>query len=177
MLEFLRRWLVGDMGIAGDFQYQSMHFYTILAVGAGCIMAYFAGVSRKLDQKQKRKILYMVAVFQLGFEIFWRLVFWLVRGDSLASWWPCYPCNVGGILLPIIALTDWEKGKKMFYLFGFVGGVVTFAAPDDIFCRDVMVFPILKSVLQHTGLLLIPILEYAMDTFRPTLKHMSWVTV
>ena len=65
----------------------------------------------------------------------------------------------------------------MFYLFGFVGGIITFAVPDGIFCRDVMVFPILKSVLQHTGILLIPILEYAMDTYRPTLRHMSWVLV
>lgn len=63
----------------------------------------------------------------------------------------------------------------MFYLFGFVGGVLTFAIPDGIFCRDVMSFPILKSVLQHTGLLLIPMLEYGMGKFRPTLRHMPWV--
>ena len=177
MWDILRRWLIGDMGNSGDFQYQSMHLYTIVVVVAVCIIAYLAAANQKLDQKQKRTILYVVAVFQLGFEIFWRLMFWLVRGDSLLSWWPCYPCNVGGILLPIIALTNWEKGKKMFYLFGFVGGIITFAVPDGIFCRDVMVFPILKSVLQHTGILLIPILEYAMDTYRPTLRHMSWVMV
>jgi hypothetical protein len=38
-----------------------------------------------------------------------------------------------------------------------------------------MVFPILKSVLQHTGILLIPIMEYALNSYRPTLRHMPWV--
>ena len=63
----------------------------------------------------------------------------------------------------------------MFYLFGFVGGVLTFAISDGIFSSDVLVFPILKSILQHTGLLLIPMLELVGGTWRPTLKHMGWV--
>lgn len=86
-----------------------------------------------------------------------------------------YPCNLGGILLPIIALVNWQTGKKMFYLFGFVGGVLTFAIADGIFSSDVLVFPIVKSILQHTGLLLIPMLEYVSGTYRPSLKHLGWV--
>jgi uncharacterized membrane protein YwaF len=78
-------------------------------------------------------------------------------------------------LLPIIALANHKRGKQMFYLFGFVGGVLTFAMPDGIFCNDTYVFPILKSVLQHTGLLLIPIVEYVSGSFRPTLKDLGWV--
>ena len=177
MWDILRRWLIGDLGNPGVFEYQAMHLYTVLAVAAVCILAGIVGFSRRMEAGKKRKLLYAVSWFQIGFEIFWRVIFLLLRGDSILSWWPCYPCNVGGILLPIIALTNWEKGKKMFYLFGFVGGIITFAIPDGIFCRDVMVFPILKSVLQHTGILLIPVLEYAIGTYRPTLKHMSWVTV
>jgi len=39
----------------------------------------------------------------------------------------------------------------------------------------VMVFPIVKSILQHTGLLLIPVLEWIWNRYRPTLKDMGWV--
>ena len=43
-------------------------------------------------------------------------------------------------------------------------------------CSDVLSFPILKSILQHTGLLLIPALELIGGTYRPSLKDMGWVT-
>jgi hypothetical protein len=82
---------------------------------------------------------------------------------------------LGGILIPIIGLLNWEKGKKLFYLFGFLGGVITFAMPEGIFCRDVLSFPILKSILQHTGLLLIPGLEFAAGRWRPAMKDLGWV--
>jgi uncharacterized membrane protein YwaF len=175
MWEVVRRWLIGDMGAQGEFQYQAIHIYTVLVVAAVCLVAFILGYSKKMNMKYKHRLLAGIAVFQLAFEIFWRLIYVTVKGDSILCWWPLFPCNLGGILLPIIALCNWEKGKKMFYLFGFVGGVLTFAIPDGIFCRDVMCFPILKSVLQHTGILLIPILEYSMGTFRPSLKHVGWV--
>ncbi len=177
MWETLRRWLIGDMGAVGEFQYQSIHIYTVLAVAAACLLVVWLGCSRKLDAAKKRRCLVGISIFQLAFEVFWRVIYVTVKGDTLLCWWPAYPCNVGGILIPIIALCNWERGKKMFYLFGFVGGILTFAIPEGIFCRDVMSFPILKSVLQHTGLLLIPILEYTMGSFRPNLRHMGWVIV
>lgn len=175
MGDLLYRWFIGDLGAEGDFQYRAIHIYTIFAVMAVCLVAAIISGSKNVDIRHKRRLLSGIAVFQLAFEVFWRIIYITVKGDTLLGWWPAYPCNVGGILLPIIALCNWEKGKKMFYLFGFVGGVLTFAIPDGIFCRDVMSFPILKSVLQHTGLLLIPIIEYGMGKFRPTLRHMPWV--
>lgn len=174
MWDLVRRWLIGDMGIQGEYQYQAIHLYSALAVAAACVIVALVGCSRKVETKKKQQLLRLIAVFQLAFEVFWRAIYVTVKGDSILCWWPLYPCNLAGILLPILALCNWETGKKMFYLFGFVGGVLTFAIPDGIFCRDVMSFPILKSVLQHTGILLIPILEYSMGSFRPTLKHMGW---
>lgn len=175
MWETIRRWLIGDMGVQGEFQYQAIHLYSVLAVAAACLIVALVGRSRKVDVKGKQQLLRGIAIFQLAFEMAWRLIYLTVKEDSILCWWPLYPCNLGGILLPIIALCNWERGKKMFYLFGFVGGVLTFAIPNGIFCRDVMSFPILKSVLQHTGILMIPILEYCMGSFRPTLRHMGWV--
>ena len=175
MWELLRRWLIGDMGAQGEFQYQAIHLYSVLAVAVVCVLVALVGGSKKVSAANKQRLLVCINIFQLAFELAWRLIYVTVKGDNILCWWPLYPCNLGGILLPIIALCKWETGKKMFYLFGFVGGVLTFVIPDGIFCRDVMSFPILKSVLQHTGILMIPILEYAMGSFRPTLRHMGWV--
>lgn len=38
-------------------------------------------------------------------------------------------------------------------------------------------FPILKSILQHTGILLIPLFEFGSGSYRPSVKHMGWVFV
>lgn len=169
------RWLIGDMGVPGDYQYQAMHGYTVIVVGMFFVAAVILAASKKLTAQQKRGWLVGISVFQLVFEIGWRLIFLLVRGDELRSWWPCYPCNLGGVLVPIIALCNWKTGKKLFYLFGFFGGVLTFAIPDGIFSTSVMVFPIVKSILQHTGLLLIPAFEYLSGTFRPSLRSYGWL--
>ena len=175
MWELLRRWLIGDMGAQGEFQYQAIHLYSVLAVAVVCVLVALVGGSKKVSAANKQRLLVCINIFQLAFELAWRLIYVTVKGDNILCWWPLYPCNLGGILLPIIALCKWETGKKMFYLFGFVGGVLTFAIPDGIFSTDVLVFPVLKSILQHTGLLLIPALEYADGTYRPSLKDLGWV--
>lgn len=171
-----RRWLIGDMGTPGDYMYQSIHLYsTAVVVGVFLAVIIVAAVNRKHPQRN-RKLLVGVSIFQLTFEIAWRLIYLFVKKDSILCWWPMYPCNLGGILIPLFALLNWKRGKKMFYLFGFIGGVLTFAMPDGIFSSNVMVFPIVKSILQHTGLLLIPMVELVSGTYRPTLKDMGWVT-
>ncbi len=164
-------WLIGNLGTPGEYAYQAIHSIStatvLLAVAAVAILG-------RVKAVPKRKLLVGIALFQLGFEILWRLVYFFIKGETLASLWPMYPCNLGGVLVPVIALLDWKPGKKMFYLFGFVGGVLTFAIPDGIFTADVMSFPILKSILQHTGLLLIPVLEFADGTYRPSLRYFGW---
>lgn len=169
------RWLIGDMGTPGEYMYQPIHLYST----AGVLAIFFALVVialrfRRAPEKS-RKLLLGISIFQLIFEIGWRLIYLFVKGDSLVNWWPMYPCNLGGILIPLFALLDCKLGKKMFYLFGFVGGCLTFAMPDGIFCTDVLVFPVLKSILQHTGLLMIPAIELIAGTYRPSLKDFGWV--
>ena len=173
--DILRRWLIGDMGTSGQYMYEDIHLWSIAVVAAVLILTVSLGYRLRHNPKANRTFLVSIALFQLFFEVFWRLIYVFVKGDSLLYWWPMYPCNLGGILLPIIALANHKRGKQMFYLFGFVGGVLTFAMPDGIFCNDTYVFPILKSVLQHTGLLLIPVLEYISGDYRPSLKDMGWV--
>lgn len=173
----LKDWLVGNMGNPGDYQYQAIHWYTLAVVWAVSALILGCGYLCRKNPRQSRHILVAVAVFQLVFEGVWRLIYVLVKQDSLLCWWPLYPCNLGGILIPIFALTNCRRGKQMFYLFGFVGGCLTFALPAGIFSSDVMVFPIVKSILQHTGLLLIPTLEYISGTYRTKLKDMGWMVL
>ncbi len=169
------RWLIGDMGIAGEYQYQSIHWVSMIAVALVLVITVALGFFFRKSEKACRALLVGISVFQLAFEILWRLIYVFVKKDSILCWWPIYPCNLGGILIPLFALLRCRRGKQMFYLFGFVGGILTFALPEGIFCRDVLVFPILKSILQHTGLLLIPALELVTGSFRPSLKDMGWV--
>ncbi len=171
MLQILKDWLIGNMGTPGEYQYQSIHVLSTLAVLL-CVMA--VAVYGRAGGTKKRKLLVAISIFQLSFEVLWRLIYLFVKRVPLVDLWPMYPCNLGGILIPIIALCNWKTGKKMFYLFGFVGGLLTFAMPEGIFCSDVLSFPILKSILQHTGLLLIPVLEYADGTYRSNLRHLGW---
>lgn len=172
-----KNWLTGNMGTPGDYAYQAMHLYSLLGLLVAMAVIVILGIRLRKDPQKSRGLLVAVAVFQLGFELLWRLIYLLIKGDSLLSCWPMYPCNLGGILIPLFALMDWRRGKQLFYLFGFVGGCLTFAIPDGIFSTSVFVFPILKSVLQHTGLLIIPVLEYISGRYRPTLKDMGWVTL
>ncbi len=168
-------WLTGNMGTAGEYMYTAIHWYSLAGVllAAAAILGSAAFLRNR--PKAQRRLLWGVAVFQLSFEVLWRLIYLLVKGDPIVGWWPMYPCNLGGILLPVFALTDCTRGKKMFYLFGFIGGCLTFALPDGIFSNSVFVFPILKSVLQHTGLLLIPALEYISGSYRPKLPDLGYI--
>lgn len=170
-----RNWLTGAMGTPGDYSYQSIHLLTTLVVLAATVAVAFFGSRNKNHPRRNRGLLVAISVFQLAFEIGWRIIYRVVSDAPLATLWPMYPCNLGGILVPIIALCKIRRMKQLFYLFAFVGGVITFAIPDGIFTNDVLVFPILKSILQHTGLLLIPTLEYTSGTYRASLKDLGWI--
>ena len=171
----MKDWLIGNMGTPGEYMYQPIHWYSLAAVLLAVAAAAVFCLCNRNHNVRCRRLLMAISVFQLAFEIGWRLIYLFVKGDSILCWWPMYPCNLGGILIPVIALLNNRKGKQLFYLFGFVGGVLTFARPNGIYSSDVMVFPIVKSILQHTGLLLIPLLELGSGTFRPSIRHMGWV--
>lgn len=177
MIDTIYRWLIGDMGTPGNYENQPIHFYSLAAVATVFFITMAAGILLRNNEKKRTMLLRGIAIFHLIFEVLWRLVYFFIKGSRLVDLWPMYPCNLGGVLLPIFVLTDCKMGKKMFYLFGFIGGVLTFAMPQGIFSSDVLVFPILKSILQHTGLLLIPMLELIYGTYRPTLKDMGYVFV
>lgn len=170
-----RNWLTGAMGTPGDYSYSPMHLWTVVVVLAATIAVAFFGYKNRNHPRRSRFMLVAISLFQLTFEIGWRLIYLFVNDASAASLWPMYPCNLGGILIPVIALCKLQRLKKLFYVFGFVGGVITFAIPDGIFSTDVLVFPILKSILQHTGLLLIPTLEYTSGSYRASLRDLSWI--
>lgn len=169
------RWLIGDMGTPGEYMYQPIHLYSTAVVLAIFLALVVITLRFRKDPGKSRKLLLGISIFQLIFEIGWRLIYLFVKGDSLVNWWPMCPCNLGGILIPLFAILNCKRGKQMFYLFGFVGGCLTFAMPDGIFCTDVLVFPVLKSILQHTGLLMIPAVELISGIYRPSLKDLGWV--
>ena len=164
-------WLRGNLGNEGEYMYKSIHIISTIVVLTVLIIFSIIASIDKISEKNKRRILNSIAIFQLSFEVLWRVIYLFVFNTKLNQLWPMYPCNLGGILIPIIALLNNRTMKDMFYVFGFVGACLTFAMPEGIFCRDVMSFPILKSVLQHTGLLMIPSFEFFSKSYRPTIRR------
>lgn len=173
-METIRRWFAGDMGVPGAYEYTLMHYVVIGVVVVGAIVCAILGANKRISDKSKRKIILGIAIFQLAFEVFWRVIFLTIKKSAWVDIYPMYPCNLNGILLPLAVLFDNKIMKKMFYLFGFIGGVLTFVMPDGIFSTSVFVFPILKSVLQHTGLIFIPVFEYASKKYVPNIKDFGW---
>lgn len=169
------KWLTGDMGDPVSTEYPLIYWISLMIVILVLVAIWFIASSKKIDDKTKKWTLCGIAIFHLAFEVGWRIIYVVFKHTTFPWLWPMYPCNLGGVILPIIALTNWKTGKKIFYLFGFVGAILTFAMPGDIFNKDVMNFPILKSVLQHTGLLMIPLFEYASGTFRPSMRYYLWL--
>ena len=170
------KWLTGDLGQVGDFTYKAIHIYSLVGVCCVLALALVLAARWRKNEKKGRGLILAIAWFHLGFEVLWRIIYLMVMNASWKELWPLYPCNLGGVLLPVIALGNWKKGKKLFYLFGLVGALLTFGYPDGIFCRDAMSFPILKSVLQHTGLLMLPLVEMVLGTYTTDIRDFGWVT-
>lgn len=168
----LHDFIYGSGGVPGDFDYGVTHL--VCAIILIVLTVVLSIVARKCGNKATKIILYSVAGFQLFFELFWRVLYMCIGYDPNVLW-PLYPCNLAGILVPLAVLLNNKIMKKMFYLFGFIGGVLTFVMPQGIFCNQYLNFPILKSVLQHTALILIPVIEYVAGTFRPKIKDFGWV--
>ena len=158
----------GGGGVPGDFTFGTIHIAAIAVLIALCIALTLAGLLS--GKKGKRKIIVSVAIFSLLFEIFWRAVF-LIRQVDPIELYPFYPCNSAGIIIPLIALSNNKVLKELFYLFAFIGGVVTFVMPQDIFVNQYLNFGILKSILQHYAIVLIPVIEFFTKTYKPKFKH------
>ena len=177
MLSIIEDWFFSDLGEPGEFQYKAIHLITVAVILAITITFGILCASKKISEKTKRNMLIGTCAFHLIFEVTWRILYITIRHDSWLSTYPMYPCNLSGILIPIIALCDFKPGKKLFYLFGFATGVLTFVMPEGIFTRSVLTFPILKSILQHTGLILIPVMEYASGKYKENIKNFNWLFV
>ena len=62
-----RRWLIGDMGTGGDFDFTPIHYWTMAAVVAMFLLFLGAALLLRKHPKQHRWILLSVSLFQLGF--------------------------------------------------------------------------------------------------------------
>ncbi len=158
----------------GDFAYTAIHWVSFAVVAAIAVALAFIAGSKRISDRAKNNTIIAVAVFQIVFEVGWRILY-LYKGNKFLSLWPFYPCNLADFLLPIALLIKNEKMKDCFYLFGFIGGVITFVYPVGIFITPYLQFSVLKSILQHTGIIFIPVFEFVRGTYRPRLEKFGYV--
>ena len=57
MWEILWRWTIGDLGVEGEYQYQPIHIYTVVAVLAVCLLAALIGCNRNVRMAKKQQLL------------------------------------------------------------------------------------------------------------------------
>ena len=158
----------------GYYSYTAIHWVSFAAVAAVAVALALVAGSKRISCRAKDATIISVAAFQLVFEVGWRILY-LFKGNKFLSLWPFYPCNVADFLLPIALLIKNERMKDCFYLFGFMGGVITFVYPVGIFITPYLQFSILKSILQHTGIIFIPVFEYVRGTYRPRLEKFGYI--
>lgn len=163
----------GEGGVPGDFAYGKIHLFAVAALIVVTLLMCIVG--KRLSAKNKRNVILVAAAISLGFEIFWRGV-WIGRGVPVLETWPLYPCNLAGVLVPLIVFTNNKTLKEIFYVFAFIGGIITFVYPDGIFVNSVLNFSILKSILQHTAIIFIPVFEYFTGQFKPQFKKL-WLAI
>ena len=163
-------WLTGDKVTNTGIEYSPIYWITLSVVLLILILLIVFCALKKIPNKIKQNVLMGIAIFQLAFEVIWRIIFAVFKGSTFVNLWPMYPCNLGGIIVPIVCLFNSKKGKDLFYLFAFVGALLSFALPGNMYSFDYMAFPLLKSALQHTGILIIPAMEYSMGKYRPSIK-------
>lgn len=170
----MRNFWSGEGGVAGEYMYGTIHIASVIAVAVVCLVLTIIGL--KSSSTTKRKIIVWLALLGIGFEVFWRAIYYFYRHLPLTELYPFYPCNLAGILVPIIALINNKLLKDLFYVFAFIGGLITFAMPEDIFNNMYLTFPILKSILQHCFIIIIPVFEYFNKTYIVKFKHF-YITV
>ena len=161
----------GDAVTNTGIEYSPIYWPTLCLVSFVLVSLIVFCTIKKIPYKVKQNVLIGIAIFQIFFEIFWRIIFIVFKGATFTTLWPMYPCNLGGIIVPIICLLNSKKGKDLFYVFAFVGACLSFALPGTMYSFDFMAFPLLKSALQHTGILIIPAMEYAMGKYKTSIKE------
>jgi len=80
------RWLIGDMGTPGEYMYQPIHLYSTAGVLAIFLALVVIALRFRKAPDKSRKLLLGISIFQLIFEIGWRLIYLFVKGDSLVNW-------------------------------------------------------------------------------------------
>lgn len=129
----------------------------------------FIGRSTKISLKTKKIILLSLACISLFLEVFGRVVF-LVRGDELKTLWPLYPCQFNSLFIIVAVLTNSRMMKRMAYTITPVGALITFVFPQNVFSFSALTFPIVRTIILHANIILIPLFEYSANTFRCSFK-------
>ena len=90
-MDAIRKWFIGDMGTPGAYEYTTMHYVVLGVVIVGVIACWILGASKRIKERDKKKILIGIAIFQLAFEVFWRVIYMTVKKASLKA-----PLNAPG---------------------------------------------------------------------------------
>lgn len=86
---------------------------------------------------------------------------------------PYHLCSIMSVLLPIVVLFNIKSLKVSVYTLSIIGGIVTVLLGENFPNNFVTIYP-LVSVIAHTLLIIIPIIEHASGQYRLDIRK-SWL--
>ena len=110
-------WLTGDKVTNTGIEYSPIYWITLSVVLLILILLIVFSALKKIPNKIKQNVLIGIAIFQLAFEVVWRIIFAVFKGSTFVNLWPMYPCNLGGIIVPIVCLLNSKKRKRFILSF------------------------------------------------------------
>ena len=126
-------------------------------------------------QSRARKTVVVLSVILLVSKAGEHVIAVIFGREPIMKIFPYHLCSFTGFAIPLVALFNIKKLKLSIYTLGLMGGVVTMLLGDSFASRFVTVY-VLISVLGHTLIILIPLIEHATGEYQFELKK-SWTIV
>ncbi len=171
MGEFLRNFFDNGYGDnLGEGMFGHRHLIYVLVTAILLFALYF------LFKKYKRAGVIFIKSLSAGIFLFrlsitvHRLAVGLYEPRLTALPW--HMCSLLAFLLPVVIIFDLKKFKTAIYSASIMGGVVTLALADYFYHRFITIY-LWESMLTHSFMIIMPLIEVATGRFKFELKN-SW---
>lgn len=92
--------------------------------------------------------------------------------EPFLNLFPFHLCSISAILVPVVALFNIRRIKLAVYTIGIMGGIVTILL-GETFVSRFTTFYVLLTILSHTLIIYIPLIDHAAGSYRFEVKN-SW---
>lgn len=149
------------------------HYAWMVVVIFLCVACYQV-FKRKPQLGQKVIKILVIILFIIRFT---NQIIRAAMGVEIPAWqaFPFHLCTVMTFVMPLVVLFDWKKLKSAVYSLSIMGGIVTIIM-GDYFNNQFLPFADIEGMWAHTALVLVPIIDIAINNFRFEFKK-AWTVI